>query len=112
MGFETFFEDGAEKSEASFFKTNCPAARTGTRCFSVVSLHAIGREERREERIWLYLRFGRAAVARFGIGVTGMDGVKMIGQILQRLLRLFRVFGAGFENLRGKSGETLLIPVS
>ena len=57
------------------------------------------------------MRFGRAAVARFGIGVTDMDGVKMAGQIVQRLLRFFRVFRAGFENLCGKSGETLLILV-
>ena len=57
------------------------------------------------------MRFGRAAVARFGIDVTDMDGVKMVGQIVQRLLYLFRVFRAQFENLRGKSGEAFLIPV-
>ena len=57
------------------------------------------------------MRFGRAAVARFGIGVTDMDGVKMVGEIVQRFLRLFGVFRARFENLRAKSGETLLIPV-
>ena len=109
FGFDAFFEDGAEKLGVSFFRTNCPAARTGTRCLSVFSLHAIGREERREERIWLYLRFGRAAVARFGIYITDMDGVKMAGQIAQRLFCLFRVFHARFENLLGKGGEALLI---
>ena len=74
---------------------------------SVFSLHAIGREERTR----LYLRFGRASVAGLGIRITDMDGVKMFGQILQRLFRLFRVFSVRFENLRAKSGETLLIPV-
>ena len=48
------------------------------------------------------MRFGRAAVEGFGTGVTDMDGVKMVGQIAQRLLRLL-AFRVRFENLRSLS---------